>query len=354
MVTVFGATGHAGRVITKLLLADADTEVTACGRDARKLVQLEASAAGAGARLNPVSLDVGHSGEVEDAIAGADVVVGATSRWQDGPDLAARAIRCGASYLGIYLSQPQKWTLLRRLRTDCLDRGLMIVDDGGAHPGLPGVLIRWIAEESPLRSAWVGARFALRWDRLTPAPETVSDFVAEMQALDPSILRDGSWQRGYRYGRKFDFGYGAETCAPMCLEEIRELGRAGSLPSTGFFIAGFGPVIDYGLFPLSIGLARVSRRAAAGLIWWSLKRFASTREEAILMVEADRASGGPLIRVRVSHPDPYALTAIPAVLAIRQMHAQPRPGVWTQAAFVDPGPFIDGLQRMGVSVERPV
>jgi len=42
------------------------------------------------------------------------------------------------------------------------------------------------------------------------------------------------------------------------------------------------------------------------------------------------------------------------VAAIRQMLREPRPGVWTQAAFVKPDPFFQHLQEMGVEVDGPV
>lgn len=353
-ITVLGATGQAGRHITRLLLDDESAEVTACARTAANLAALEASLVNRRGTLRTAVVDVESESEVERVVSTTDLVVAATSRWSDGPRIAAIAVNCSTSYFGIYLSNDEKWRSLRPLHDECVDRGLMVVDDGGAHPGLPAAMIRRAEEHGRLRSAWVGAKFGLPWDELELAPETVSDFVAEIESMDPSILEDGEWVQGYRHARKFDLGGGsAETCAPMCLEEIRELGDSGAVRSAGFFIAGFGPLVDYGVFPLAMGLTKVNRRLAADLMLWGLRRWASARSGAVLVLEGERAAGSPVVRLRVAHADPYLLTAIPAVAAIQQMVREPRPGVWTQAAFVDPVPFFQRLQEMGVEVDGP-
>ena len=139
---------------------------------------------------------------------------------------------------------------------------------------------------------------------------------------------------------------------PMCLEEIRELVRQEKATSMGFFIAGFGPLVDYGVFPLSMGLAKVSRRWASWVMHRGLEWFASAPDTAVLVLEAESASAGKPIRLRVAHADPYFLTAAAAVAAIRQMVAEPIPGVWTQAGFVSPAPFFGSLQALGVDVDR--
>ncbi len=41
----------------------------------------------------------------------------------------------------------------------------------------------------------------------------------------------------------------------------------------------------------------------------------------------------------------------PAAAAVRQLLAAPRPGVWTQAAFVRPRPFFESMQALGVTIE---
>ena len=45
------------------------------------------------------------------------------------------------------------------------------------------------------------------------------------------------------------------------------------------------------------------------------------------------------------------MTAVPTVATIRQMLSTPKPGVWTQAAFVEPVRFFEQIREMGIDIE---
>lgn len=352
-VGVFGATGQTGRLICQLLLEREDVEILACARTTEKLAKLQASLDSSGSRLSTQAIDLHDDAIVDGVVDEVDLIVGATSQWQDGLILAARAASSSTDYCGIYLSNADKWAQLRALHDTCLDRGVTVVDDCGTHPGLPAVMIRRIHVRTPLRSAWVGGKFDLQWDTLGLAEETVTDFVAEIETADPTVFIDGVWKRGYSLGRQFDFGAGRgpETCTPMLMEEIRELVETESIDSTGFYIAGFGPFIDYFIIPLSILLSKVNRRISRNLLWWGLRGYASRAGSAVVQLDGERADGAGPVKMTVSHDDPYFLTAVPVVATIQQVLTDPKPGVWTQAAFVEPDGFFESLQGMGLRVD---
>jgi len=106
---------------------------------------------------------------------------------------------------------------------------------------------------------------------------------------------------------------------------------------------------DERLDALALALGRVSLRAASRILLWGLRQFASSSEGAALVLEGV-ALDGRRITLRVSHPDPYVLTGIPAVATVRQILAAPKPGVWTQSAFVEPRHFFQDVERLGASV----
>ncbi len=352
-VVVLGAAGQAGRRICGLLLDDAAIEVVACGRDESRLHSLESSLSTRAGSLTTAAFDLRDDPRLDAVLEPAVLVIGATSRWRDGPHIARRALRFGTSYLGIYLSNAEKWSALRSLQDECLANDLAIVDDGGLHPGLPGAMIRFMAEKFSLTSAWVAAKFDVKWSALGLARETVLDFVAEFETTDPSFYLDGEWVRGYRHFRRFDFGegIGSVSCMPMLLEEIREVATTiPSLRSAGFFIAGFGAWMDYVILPLGMGLGKLHRAAGSRLVWWGLRRFEASSDFGLLMLQGttdeERSVG-----LRVFHPDPYWLTAVPVAATAQQMLSAPKPGVWTQAAFVEPRLFFESLERMGLKVE---
>ena len=56
-------------------------------------------------------------------------------------------------------------------------------------------------------------------------------------------------------------------------------------------------------------------------------------------------------RLRVTHPDAYFITAAPVVAALLQyIDGRRPPGLYTQAAFVEPVRFVEDLRSMGVQV----
>ena len=352
-ITVFGATGQAGRLICQLLLKEQKYEVIACARTSEKLDKLKVDLDPSGTRLTTRAVDLHRSEDLDKVLDEVDLIVGATSQWQDSLILATRAVEASTHYCGTYLSHSEKWHALRELDSTCISHGTMIVDDCGTHPGLPAAMIRRVMLRSPLQSAWVGGKFDLDWDRLDLSIETATDFMSEIESTDPSIFVEGQWKRGYSQARKFKFkgAEESENCIPMLMEEIRELAQSGSLPSTGFFIAGFSPFVDYAIIPVSMLLTKINRRASGKLLIWGLRRFASRPRFAVLQLEAEVEGSGKAVRMVVSHDDPYFITAAPVVATIRQVLAKPKPGVWTQGAFVEPNAFFDKLQQMGIDLD---
>ncbi len=353
-IAVFGATGQAGRVICQLLLEAQEYEVIACARTAAKLDSLKSELDPSGARLTTRTVDLNRSEDVDKIIHEADLVVGATSRWQDSLVLASKAVQASTHYCGTYLSNPDKWQKLRELESACLDHGTMIIDDCGTHPGLPAAMVRRVMLlQTPLQSAWVGGKFDLDWKSLDLSVETATDFMAEIEATDPSVYIEGEWKRGYSHARQFKFKDAPKSanCIPMLMQEMRDLAQSGAVTSTGFFIAGFSPFVDYVLIPLSMLLTRINRKASGKMLIWGLRRFASRPRFAVLQLEAQAEGSGDRIRMVVAHEDPYFITAAPVVETIRQVLSAHKPGVWTQGMFVEPEALFDYLQRMGIEVD---
>ncbi len=352
-IAVFGATGQTGRLICRQLLEEPNFEVIACARTTEKLEKLKAYLDESGDRLTIRTVDLNDRDDLDKILKEVDLIVGATSQWSDGLTLAARAVETSTHYCGTYLSTPDKWSALRQLNTTCLSHGTMIVDDCGTHPGLPAAMIRKVMLQTPLHSAWVGGKFDLDWGRLELSIETATDFMAEIESTDPSIFVEGKWKRGFRHTHRFKFKESSkhENCMPMLMEEIKEMAQSGTLASTGFFIAGFGTIVDYVIIPISILLARINRRTSGNLLIWGLKRFASRPRSAVLQLEAEVEGSGKTVRMVVSHDDPYFMTAAPVVETIRQVLANPNPGVWTQGGFVEPETFFDKLQQKGIDVD---
>ena len=320
-----------------------------------------------GREVAGVRADAASAASLRPVVETADLVVVASSTADLVRTVAETALDTGTDYLDTNLSSERKLATLRELEPRVKNAGLCFITDAGYHPGVPGALVRYAAKRLPqLREAWVGGKFGLNWGGRPFSPETIAEFAMELRDHDASVLQKGRWEKSW-HTRRFDFGapVGVARCTPMCMEEMRELPQhIPGLEGTGFYIAGFGFVVDYLIMPLCIAALAVRPQAApriGRMFHLGLSRFTNEREYCVLVLEA---TGHPdarpdRLRVRLSHADPYFFTAAPVVAAILQWEAGRRPaGVWTQASFVEPVQFLDALKTFGIEVsedlaERP-
>ena len=188
-IAVFGATGQTGRLICQLLLdQDQDIQILACARTLEKLEKLQASLDSSGTRLTTHSIDLHNTAAVDSILGQVDLAVGATSQWQDGPALAARALEASIHYCGINLSNAEKWEQLRNMHDNSVERGISIVDDCGTHPGLPGAMIRWVNLPATQAASSICSGRALVWLR---KPSPTSSLKSRMQTLPSSPMVTG-------------------------------------------------------------------------------------------------------------------------------------------------------------------
>ena len=192
------------------------------------------------------------------------------------------------------------------------------------------------------------------------------EMVQEFADYSSRYYRAGRWRSMGWTGsgsRRFDFGppWGRRSCAPMFLEELRELPDAfPSLRDTGFFVGGFGWLPDYVVLPLVMIGMKLAPRLLEGplsrLLAWSLRRTSKPPFATLLQLEAegeDEAGEPKRLWLRLSHADGYDFTAIPVVACLLQWleGGARRPGLATMGNIVEPLRFVADLERLGVGVE---
>jgi len=59
------------------------------------------------------------------------------------------------------------------------------------------------------------------------------------------------------------------------------------------------------------------------------------------------------LKIQLSHPDGYVLTAVPSVACLLQYldGTIKKPGLWLQANLVEPTRLLQDIPKMGVTVE---
>ncbi len=367
-IVAIGASGNAGRAINNLLapgLAASD-ELVLAGRNAARLERARSEIAAA-AQVSTAVVDAADTAGIRALVAGADLVIVTASRPDLVGSLAREVLDAGADWFDTMLSHPAKLAALRALEPEITKAGRCFVTDGGLHPGLPAVLVRWAAEQlDEVIEGDVAGGLRIDWQADTVAESTVEMMLDKFTQFNLLAWVNGE-RRTVRWGEcpTVDFGepIGRRPTVPMPLAEMDELPqRYPSLRRCGFYICGFGPVMDYLVLPILMVIGRIHwlRPAAIRLTRWSMVRLASAPPPYRVVVQTDvvgQRSGRPATAsVKISGTDPYLVIAAPAVACLRRvLDGEARaPGLHLQAHLVPPGPFLADLAELGLSVETSV
>lgn len=354
-VVVVGGYGNAGRSIVKLLLRHTDRPIVVAGRTlaraeafATSLADPRVVAARADA-TDPASL-----GRLLDGAQALVVAAGTSGTWR----LTAEAsLAAGCHQFDIQIGSAKN-AGLRGLDARAREVGVCIVTDCGFHPGVPAAMVRAVAGDRPsLARAVVSSWIALDWAALGAfSDSTVAEMLQEFADYRYEALVDGRWvaPRGTR-SVVFPAPVGRQRVAAMGLDEMRTVADAlPGLHEAGFYVGGFPAVVNYGVIPLVYAGMKVAPKRAARplgrLLDAGLRRFSRPPYATFLQLDGGEVDQpvGPLMRLH--HDDAYLLTAAPVVAAIRQVLADPRPGVHLQGMLVEPTRFFDDLATMGVEV----
>lgn len=367
-ILVLGGYGNAGRHMVRLLLEETGARIITAGRSAT-LARGHADRMNEALdrpRVRSMALDAGDAAAVRAALEGVDLLVVASSTSRHAGAVARAALDAGADYMDIHYA-PGQADAVRSLAPEVEAAGLCFVIEGGFHPGLPAALVRHVAGAfDRLDTARAAAAVRIDWRALEVGADTAREFAREIARTPMLLYRDGAWRRARWWSTRdfatIEFGVplDARTCAPVFLEELRPLPELyPSLRELGFYMAGFGGLVDWVVMPAVAVLARLGTAGERLAGRWMRLALRSTSEPPYLcrlQVEVEGRAAGRTTRVTaaVQHGDAYELTAIPAVAAVLQFldGTARAPGVHLQAHLVQPARFLADMGRMGVELEE--
>lgn len=367
-ILILGGYGSTGKPLARLLLDESNVRLILAGRNAEKAQKLadELNWVFEGDRVRAVLTDASDPVSLQRAFTGIDFVVVASSTTQFTRQIAEAALEAQIGYLDIQYSS-KKIALLKSLQMDIERAGCCFITDGGFHPGLPAFLVRYSAQYfDKLISARVGSVIKEDWKSLSVGDPTVYELVELLNDFDMSIFTAGRWKKVSLFGVSdiltMDFGgeFGKQYCAPMLLEEMRQLpNMIPALRETGFYVGGFNWFVDWVVMPIAMLAMRIAPKAAIQPIgrWmlWGLQTFSRPPYGTRLKVECKGEKNGHKkeMQVIISHSDGYLFTAIPVAACLLQYldGSIAKPGLWLQAQLVEPNRFMQDMQRMGISVE---
>ncbi len=365
---ILGGYGITGRLLAGLLLKETDLRLVLAGRSIKKAEE-------AAAELNRICQDDRVAGACADAsdaasltgvFQGVDMVVVASSTAKYTQEVATAALEADIDYLDIQYST-QKVGVLKSIQKEIEAAGRCFITDGGFHPGLPAVLVRYAAQHfDALESAVVGSVIKEDWRDLSLADGTLEELLEEFNDFVPLVYKEGRWKKAGMYGMSdmltMNFGreFGKQYCVPLFLEEMRPLPESiPSLKETGFFVGGFNWFVDWLVLPLAALGIKLWPRAAikpmGRMMRWGLITFSKPPYGTMLKAEAQGASEGraKVMDITLYHEDGYVFTAIPVVACLLQYldGSIKKPGLWTQANIVEPDRLIRDMERMGIEVK---
>lgn len=362
---ILGGYGNTGILISEFLLKYTNSKLILGGRN---LSRAEQSAKLLNDkffddRVKPVEINSINKESLAVIFEPADMIVVASSTIDYVEEIAEAAIIAGKDYIDIHLSSEKKIKSLLSLEDRIKENNLLFITDCGFHPGIPAALIRYAANLfDKLEIANVGSLININWKELTFSESTILELVDEFVEYRPLAFRNNRWDKiSYKDFKKFDFDndFHRVTCAPMMLEELRNLPtKYPSLRETGFYVTGFNSFVNYLLLPIGTAALKISpkltRKAFAKSLEWGLKKFSKPPFKTILVMSAIGRERDLTreIRIKLSHSDGYWMTAA-SVVALLFQYLRGKfttPGLYLQGNLVEPVEFLKDLEALGINV----
>ncbi len=367
-ILILGGYGNTGDPLARLLLQETDAQLVLAGRKLDKAQALtdELNQVFEGNRVSAACVDASDLVSLRRAFTGIDFVVVASSTTQYTRQIAGAALEARIGYLDIQYSTP-KIALLKSMSEAIERAGCCFITDGGFHPGLPALMVRYVAQYfDQVEIARVGSVIKEDWKSLDIGDSTVHELMELMNDFEMLVFKGRKWKKVSMFSMSdfigMDFGsvFKKQYCAPMMLEEMRALPVLyPSLRETGFYVGSFNWFVDWVILPLAMVAMKFWPHAALKPMgrWmhWGLKTFSKPPFGTLLKVEARGEKDGQpkKMQVIISHHDGYLFTAIPVAACLLQYldGSIDKPGLWMQAHIVEPSRFMSDMQRMGIRVQ---
>ncbi len=366
MKTIFilGGSGNTGEKIARLLLERTDVHIILAARDEKKLGRT-AEKLNYPDRVSWKSVDASDASVLTPSFTGVDIVVSAASTAQFTETIARACIEAKCDYLDVQYSN-SKVKILKSMAGEIEASGQCFISEAGFHPGLPAALVRYANRQlDELESAITYSAINMDMSSVELTNASKQEFMRELQDYDTSFFQDGQWKKANMWTtrdfKKIDFGIpaGKKWCVPMFFEEIRNLPELiPTLKETGFYITGFGWIMDWIIMPFSMILVKlfpnVMAKPMGNVFAWAWKKTSKPPFYTILKLKASGTIDGKesQLETTLSHEDGYWFTSIPVAACLLQYldGSIQKPGLHWMGQIVEPIRLMDDMEKMGIKI----
>ena len=309
-------------------------------------------------------------------------------------------------YMDLQLSNPkfkmlqeifQEGRFLTEQQQQHLEPKGCYITEAGFHPGLPAVLVRYLAEDFDVINTAHGCGYLNMKDMpYSEAVDELMDFFSDYQAqvYDANKYPDGWSKPGQWDIKSFDMGpqLGKRTAYSMYMQELGPLpNHFPTLQEVGFYMAGSNWLTDFVLLPIVwLGLwmfpknnnsktVQSIRTRLGKLLWWGMT-LSPPPYTVALQVEVtgscQNTSNPTNVEepntikktrtIRLEHTDAYDMTVIPPVACMMQCldencnnnsndnggSAQRPTGLHMMGYVVEPKRLIQDMKSMGMIIAQ--
>ena len=363
-ILILGGSGFTGRLLARHLLEHTDIKLKLAARNLDK-VQILADRLNSefkGRRVAATRVDAADAVSLKIALQGTDLLlVAAPLTSAPCETVIHTALDACVDYLDVQIGR-NKLALLQSLGEEIKNAGCCFITEAGFHPGLPAVLVRYVAGQLDTIESAITAGYLNMGGSKLPYTESVDELMEVFKDYQGQVFKNGKWTKSSSFDiRKIKFGgdIGLKNCYSMFFPEMQSLPEMyPSLKEVGFYISEMHWLVDYVItMVVMAGLWLFPRRAIrpmGKLMWWAMLNLPKPPYRVELRVDAMGRKNDQQVTLctRVAHPDGYELTAIPVVAALIQVldGTARKPGVWLMGHLVDPKRLMEDMQTMGVEI----
>jgi len=358
MILLLGGYGEVGQCIAHLILKQTESGIVIAGRRKEKAEEFaeKLNQEFQGNRANACYADATNLQSLLKAFQNINLVLVLTTTPESLKQIGKAALVSGCDYMDILVSETSVRDL-SELATSIEERKKVFITQGGFHPGLPSLFVRYAASYF---DRYDKASIAMAMNARFKTAEQAKEIIPMITDFQEEIFVDGNWKKAsYKDSITVEMGdhFGKMNLYPFKMIEMRQVVEKLNLKEAGVYISGFNWFVDYIVMPIIYIAEKVKKGFATHfllkLFVWGVNTFSSPTQGVVFMNLAEGMKDGKKITLRIHSEldDAYQFTAIAVVSCLKQYLDGNLPtGLSMMGHAVDDKRFFEDLKKMGVKI----